>query len=185
MSFLENVHPDAAMRAAAQACSQRWTELGSSLGQNEALYRALTKVRPRDAVDRAFVAYAREAFEDAGVSLPPAARARAKELNDRIADLGRQFDARIRDANVKVAFTVDELAGVPEPVWKDKQRDAEGRVLLGIDNPTLRAVVDRADNASSRERMLRAKHTEGGATPTSRCLPSWCACARSTLACSA
>ena len=39
-SLLENVHPDKAIRDAAQACSQRWTEFGSSLSQNQTLYRA-------------------------------------------------------------------------------------------------------------------------------------------------
>ena len=162
VSFIENVHPDPAVRDAAQACSQRWSELGSSLAQNEVLYRALMRVQPRDAIERAFASYAREGFEDAGVALPPAARERAKRINDRIGELGRQFDARIRDANVKLAFTLDDLAGVPEPVWKDKPRDAEGRVLLGIDSPTLGPVLQRADKASTRERMLRAKVTEGG-----------------------
>ena len=51
---------------------------------------------------------------------------------------------------------------MPEAVWKDKPRDAEGRVLLGIDSPTLGPVLQRADKASTRERMLRAKFTEGG-----------------------
>jgi thimet oligopeptidase len=162
VSFLENVHPDPAVRDAAQACSQRWSELGSSLAQNEVLHRALLRIRPRDRVERSFAAYAREGFEDAGVSLPPPARERAKRITDRIAELGRQFDARIRDASIKLPFTVDELAGVPEPVWKDKPRDAEGRVLLGIDSPTLGPVMQRADRPSTRERMLRAKVTEGG-----------------------
>ena len=95
-------------------------------------------------------------------SLPPAQRQRAKLLSDRITDLGRQYDARLRDENTKVAFAVEELAGVPEPVWKDKPRDDAGRVLLGVDSPTLRPVVERADKASTRERIWRAKLNEGG-----------------------
>ena len=162
VSFVQNVHPDPAVRDAAKGCSQRWSELGSSLAQNEILYRTLQRVQPRDAIERAFAAYAREEFEDAGVSLPAAARERAKRINDRVSELGRQFDARIRDANVQIAFTAAELAGVPERVWKDKPRDAEGRVLLGIDSPTLGPVMQRADTPSTRERMLRAKLTEGG-----------------------
>ena len=47
-------------------------------------------------------------------------------------------------------------------MWKDKPRDDAGRVLLGVDYPTLRPVVERAEKASTRERLLRAKLNEGG-----------------------
>jgi len=162
VGLLENVHPDKAMRSAAQACSQRWAEFGSTLGQNETLYRALTSVKPRDPIEREFVKFAREGFEDSGVSLAPADRASAKQLNDRIADLSKQFEARIRDANVKVPVAVADLAGVPEDVWAKKPRDDAGKVLLGLDNPTLVPVLERAEKASTRELLWRAKQSEGG-----------------------
>ena len=160
--LLEAVHPDKAIRDAAQACNQRWSEFGSSLGQNESLYGALQRVAPRDAIDRAFVKLARERFEDSGAGLAPADRDRAKQLNDRIAERVQQFDARIRDANVKVPIPVDDLAGVPEVVWNARPRDGAGRVLLGIDNPTLEAVMRGAEKPSTREQVWRAKMNEGG-----------------------
>jgi len=162
INLLENVHPDKAIRDAAQACNQRWSEFGSALGQNEALYRTLQRVEPRDAIERELVRFASERFEDSGVGLAPADRARAKETSDRIAALAQQFDARIRDADVRVAVAVDDLAGVPGEVWRTRARDAEGRVLLGLDHPTLEAIGEHADNASTRERMWRAKMNEGG-----------------------
>ena len=162
IGLLENVHPDKSMRDAAQACGQRFAEFGSALGQNETLYRDVKRVPPRDAIDREFIAFTVEGFEDAGASLPPTQRARAKHLNDRIAELGRQFDARIRDRNVQIAFAAEELDGVPEAVWRSKPRDADGRFLLGVDNPTLRPVVELAEKAATRERLWRAKLNEGG-----------------------
>src|SRR5436190_21301483 len=158
VGLLENVHPDKAMRSAAQACSQRWAEFGSTLGQNETLYRALTSVKPRDPIEREFVKFAREGFEDSGVSLAPADRASAKQLNDRIADLSRQFEARIRDANVKVPVAVGDLAGVPEDVWAKKPRDDAGKVLLGLDNPTLVPVLERAVRDVDELRDAKARH---------------------------
>ena len=160
--LLQNVHPEKAIRDAAQACALRWSEFESSLGQNAVLYEALGKVKPGDAIDRGFVADSLEGFDDAGVGLPPAARDRAKQLNDRMSALGQRFGARLRDADIKVAFLPTELVGVPESVWKDKPRDAEGRVLLGLDYPTLIPVYERAELAATRERMWRAKQNEGG-----------------------
>ena len=162
LSLLENVHPDKAVRDAAQACGLRWADFGSTLGQNEVLYRAARSLQPADAIDREFRKQLLEGFEDSGVALPADKRARAKQLSDRIVDLGQQFDQRIRDAAIKVPFTADELVGVADTVWKDKPRDAQGRYLLGLDYPTYLPVLERADQAASRERMWRAKQNEGG-----------------------
>ncbi|MGZ8260547.1 MAG: M3 family metallopeptidase [Caldimonas sp.] len=160
--LLEHVHPEKPIRDAAQACTQRWSEFTSALGQNEKLYRALSAVAPRDAIDRELAKFARETFEDSGVALAPSDRERARKLNDRIAELDQQFNARIRDAGVKVAVAAADLAGVPEEVWKSKPRDAAGNVALGIDYPTLNPVLDRAEKASTRELFWRAKLNEGG-----------------------
>jgi len=162
IGLIENVHPDKAIRDAAQACTQRWAEFGSTLGQNELLYGALKKVQPRDAIEREFVKFAAEGFEDSGVSLAPADRQRAKQMSDRIADLAKQFEARIRDANVKVPVAVADLEGVPEDVWKTKPRDDAGKVLLGLDSPTLLPVLQRAEKPATRELLWRAKQNEGG-----------------------
>src|SRR5205085_1994049 len=157
VSLIENVHPDAAIRDAAQACVLRWQEFNSTMGLDETLYRAALKVRPRDAVDREYFKVTLEGFEDAGVSLPAAKRPRAKQINDRITDLGQQFDKNVRDDATQVAFGADELTGVPEAVWKKAPRDSEGRVLLGLDYPIYFPVMERAENAATRERMWRAR----------------------------
>jgi thimet oligopeptidase len=162
IEVLINVHPDKAIRDAAQACSLRWQDFSSTLGQNEKLYNAARRVKPRDAIDREFMRVTLEGFEDAGVSLPVPKRARAKQLSDRITDLGQQFNRNVRDEGTKVPFTVQELAGVPDNVWKDKPRDDAGRVLLGLDYPTYLPVLERGENAAARERMYRAKLSEGG-----------------------
>ena len=162
LQFLSAVHPDKAVREASEACEQRWTEFNSALGQNEKLYRAAKRVKPRDAVDREFLNSLMEGFEDAGVGLPPAQRQQAKALIDRVSALGIEFDRNVRDAGVLRAYTEAELKGVPEGVWKDAKRDEQGRVLLGVDYPTYDPVMQLAEDAGARERMWRAKTNEGG-----------------------
>ena len=163
LTFLANVHPDKAVRSAAEACELRWNTFFSSLGQDPALYRAARQVQPADETDRNLLTTMLQDFVDAGVSLPPAQRTRARRLNDHIAALGQQFDRNIRDANLRVPFTEAELRGVPEAVWKDAKRDAQGRVLLGVDYPTYGPVMQLAESAPTRQRMWRAKTDEGGA----------------------
>jgi thimet oligopeptidase len=162
LQFLSAVHPDKAVREASEACEQRWTEFNSALGQNEKLYRAAKRVKPRDAIDREFLASLMEGFEDSGVALPPAQRQQAKALIDRVSALGIEFDRNVRDAGVTRAYTEAELKGVPEGVWKNAKRDDQGRVLLGVDYPTYDPVMQLAEDPAARERMWRAKTNEGG-----------------------
>jgi thimet oligopeptidase len=161
--LLSNVHPDKALRDGAEACELRWQDFTSSLGQNETLYRATAQLQPRDAIDALLLKTLREDFEDAGVSLAPDKRRRAKEINDRVTALGQEFEKNVRDAHVQVALTAEELRGVPEAMWRTAKRDDQGRVLLGVDTPTYLSVMQGAADASARERMWRAKTDEGGA----------------------
>ena len=162
VDLLVNVHPDKAIRDAAQACTLRWQDFSSSLNQNGTLYRSLLKLKPRDAIDRRFAQDLRETFEDAGADLPAPQRERAKQIVDRITDLAQQFDRNIREDGTRVAFTEQELQGVPEAVWKDAKHDDEGRYLLGLDYPTYFPVMQLAENPATRERIWRAKTNEGG-----------------------
>lgn len=162
IELLINVHPDKAIRDAAQACTLRWQDFLSTLGQNQELYQAALKVKPRDAIDREFMRVTMDIFEDAGVTLPADKRPRAKQISDRITELDQQFNKNIRDTKTQVPFTVEELQGVPQAVWKDKPRDDSGHVLLGLDYPSFLPVLERADSAAARERIYRAKLTEGG-----------------------
>lgn len=161
--FVLNVHPDKAVRDAAQACSLRWADYNSSLGQNEKIYRGLKGAPAADAIDRELVRVALGAFEDSGVALPPAQRKRAKQILDKLNELDQQFAKTIRDAGVKLAFSEAELKGVPEGVWKDKPKDDQGRYVLGVDYPSYGPVMETAESGATRERMWRAKTNEGGA----------------------
>ena len=133
---LTTVHPDKTVRGAAEACELRWQDFSSSLGQNEALYRAARAVRPRDAIDRQFLKTTLEGFEDAGVSLPPLQRKRAKALNDRITAVSQAFDKSIRDNKVEVAFSEAELQGVPASLSAGAPRNMQGRIQLVVDDAT-------------------------------------------------
>ncbi|HEY1128634.1 MAG TPA: M3 family metallopeptidase, partial [Roseateles sp.] len=160
--FILNVHADKAIRDAAQACSLRWADFGSSLGQNEKVYRALQKAPKKDGIDAEFVRLASGQFEDSGVALPKAKRERAKQILDKLTELDQQFNKNIRDAGTRVAFTEAELKGVPESVWSKAKRDDQGRILLGVDYPSYVPVMRLAESGEARQRMWLAKTNEGG-----------------------
>jgi len=163
VNLLSNVHPDKAIRDAADACELRWQDFTSSLGQNATLYAAATRLKARDPINALLLKTLREDFEDTGVNLPPAQRKRAKEINDRVMSLGQEFERNIRDARTRLSFSIEQLRGVPEAVWGGAQRDDQGQVLLGLDTSTYLSVMQGASEAATRERMWRAKTNEGGA----------------------
>ena len=162
LQFMAQVHPDKAIRTAAEACELRWNDFYSSLGQNQKLYRAARRIQPAEPGDQLLRQTLLEAFDDAGVGLPPAQRARAKQLNDRIAELGQTFERNVRDANVLLPFTEAELTGVPKAVWENAKRASDGRLLLGLDSPTYDPVLQSAELPATRERIWRAKTNQGG-----------------------
>jgi thimet oligopeptidase len=160
--FMAHVHPEPAMRAAAEACEQRWQDFYSTLGQNPRLARTLRAVPAGDAIDQRLRQEQVDAFDDAGVGLPPARRAQAKRLQDRLAQLAQRFDRRLRDARIQVPFTEAELAGVPADLWQAAPRDRQGRRLLGVKEPEFVVLMQSAHDARARERMWRASFAEGG-----------------------
>ncbi|WP_152543414.1 MULTISPECIES: hypothetical protein [unclassified Methylibium] len=142
--FLANVHPDKPVRDAAEACELRYQAFTSRLYQNPRIYRRLQALQPVDAIDRQMRADLLASFEDAGVGLPAAKRDRARALNDELGRLSQDFERRLREDKTRVAFTDSELDGVPASVWSTAPRDAQGRVLLGLDYPTYSPVVENA-----------------------------------------
>jgi len=162
--FLQNVHPNAEVRAESEKCDQRWSDFQAALGMNELVYQGARQsvAALKDPVDKRAAQLALEAFEDSGVALPKDKQARAKAIADKLVALGQQFNRNIRDARTRVAFTEAELKGVPEAAWKDQPRDADGKVTLSIDGPAYATVMQTAEDAGARERLWRAKTNEGG-----------------------
>jgi len=162
--FLQNVHPNPEVRMESEKCEQRWNDFQATLGMNEKVYQGARQsvAQLKDPVDRRAAQRALEAFEDSGVALPKDKQARAKAIADKLAALSLQFNHAIRDARVRVAFSDAELKGVPESVWKDQPRDADGKVTLPIDGPAYASVMQAAEDAGARERLWRTKTNEGG-----------------------
>lgn len=162
IEFIRNVHPDQKVRDAAEACELRWQDFLTGVGQNPRLYQAAKHSPAADDIDRESLRITVEGFEDSGVGLGPAQRARAKQLVNRIGELGQKFDMNVRDSKLRLSYTRDELRGVPEQVLRSARPGPKGRLLLGLDYPTYFPVMERAENPATREKMWRAKMNEGG-----------------------
>ncbi len=162
LSVLMAVHPAKPIRDAAEACELRYQRFSNAFLQNARVHALLGQLVPADDIDRRFQREQLDAFEDAGVALGPAARASAQAINLRITRLSQAFEREIREDKTRVPLTRSELAGVPAAAWNTAPRDARGRYLLGLDAPTVEAVVDNAVQGRTRERLWRAYLSQGG-----------------------
>jgi thimet oligopeptidase len=162
LALLNSVHPDKAIRDAADECDLKAQAFNSAFLQNPRVYALLKKLKPTDKIDRQFWRDQLDAFEDSGVGLAPAQQARAQAITAETTKLGQDFAKRIREEKTKLAFTADELEGVPSAVWQSAKKDDFGRYLLGLDSPTFEPVVSLAVQSPTRERMWRAFLNQGG-----------------------
>ena len=162
LSLLTAVHPDKALRDAAEACTLKFDAFYTAFLQNEPVYTRLERLQPADGIDSRYRRELLDAFEDSGVGLPPAQRERAKAISTEITGLSQAFRRRIREDKTRLAFTQAELKGVPAPVWQPAPRDAKGRYLLGLDYPTLTPVLENAVDPRTRELMRGAFLRLGG-----------------------
>jgi thimet oligopeptidase len=163
MELMIPVHPDKAVRDAAEACSLKQRAFAAAFQQSEKLHALLAQAAPADAVEARYRQDLLDAFEDAGVALPPPQRARAQALSNEISQAAQTFSRRVREDKTRVPFSEAELRGVPGAVWKDAPRDAHGRYLLGLDYPTSVPLLQSALSEPARERMWRATQQKGGA----------------------
>lgn len=160
--LLPAVHPAKPVRDAAEACDLAYQRFNTGLLQDAHIHARLKHAAVADDIDRRLQRDQLDAFEDSGVALPAAKRARAQRLNDELTRLTQDYERRVRESRDTVAFSEAELEGVPENVWRNARRDAQGRVVLGLDYPSADPVIERAVQEATRERMWRATMRLGG-----------------------
>jgi thimet oligopeptidase len=162
ISNLGNLHPDKAVRDAAEPCLQKVTAFNTDLFQSEKLYARVRDIQPADAAEAKLKKNLTEGFEDSGVALPPEKRARAKEIATRLEQLRQSFERAVRDDATTVRFTAAELAGVPESFLESRKPGADGSYVLKPDPPTYDAVMRNAKGEDTRKRMFVARVRRGG-----------------------
>jgi thimet oligopeptidase len=162
-SLYASIHPDKAVRDAAEACDQKFTSLNTELNQNQAIYARLVAARPANPRQAKLLRDLLKGFEDSGAALPPDKRARAKALFDKIDEHRIEFERNVREDPTKVTFTPAEMQGLPEAYLKSRKRDAAGNYVLGLDQVSYGPFMGNAKSGAARERYYRARFGQGGA----------------------
>jgi thimet oligopeptidase len=161
VSLLNSVHPEAAVRDAADVALIHQSSFSTELFQNERLYERVRNVAPQSQAQRQLRQDLLEAFEDSGVSLPREKRDRYKAISERLTELGQEFAKNIRESAGKLTFTPAECDGLPQHYLDRVPRDGQGNVVLGFDYPDWQPFMMNATNREARRRYYVAYTNRG------------------------
>jgi thimet oligopeptidase len=156
-----NVSPDAATRAAAEACESQTTRFETELYQNAALYARIKALTARTGPAGKMRKDLLESFEDNGVALPSDKRARLKAIADRLEEIRQEFDRNIRDNQTRLVFSPDEVRGLPQDYLEKAKRDDKGNYLLGFEYPEYVPFMANAESEDARRRYQFAFQNRG------------------------
>lgn len=162
-SLARNVHPDAALRDAAEVAEQEVDALSTELSLDRGLYDALAglDVSGEDGATRYLVAKSLRDFRRAGVDRDEATRARVKALREELVRIGQEFGRNVKDDVRKVELAPADLDGLPED-WRRAHPPGEGgRVVVTTDNTDYVPFMTYARSASAREQLWRLYRLRG------------------------
>jgi thimet oligopeptidase len=101
-------------------------------------------------------------FEERGVSLTAAKRARAKAIFERMDKLSQDFSRNVRDVTTKLAFSEEALKGALPAALAKRARDAQGHFVFGLDYPEYDAIMNNVEVESTRKAFWMAFQQRGG-----------------------
>ncbi len=163
IAILNNVHPDKSVRDAADEAIRSLSTFQVEIFQNEALFARVQAVAPETSAQSQLKKDLVEAFEDTGVALPPDRRARAKAIADRMTILSQEFARNLRDNQERLAFSPDEMRGLPESYLARQPPDEKGNYLLSYDYPDFNPFMANAESEPARRRYYTGYLNRGTA----------------------
>jgi thimet oligopeptidase len=162
-SLARNVHPDPALRDAAEGAEQEVDALSTELSLDRGLYEALAALDPsgEDAATRYLVAKSLRDFRRAGVDRDEPTRARVRALREELVRIGQEFGRNIKDDVRRLELDPAELDGLPED-WRRAHPAGEGgKVTVTTDNTDYVPFMTYARSERAREALWRLYRLRG------------------------
>jgi thimet oligopeptidase len=162
-SLARNVHPDPALRAAAEQAEQEVDGLSTELSLDRGLYDALAGLDAsrEDAATRYLVEKSLRDFRRAGVDRDDATRARVKALRDELVKTGQEFGRNIKDDVRRIEVDPADLDGLPEDWRRAHPAGEAGKVTVTTDNTDYVPFMTYARSERAREALWRLYRLRG------------------------
>jgi Zn-dependent oligopeptidase len=157
-AFMGYVHPDPDTRAAGKQVEEQISKWGVELVFRDDLYEAVKNYsESADAAAlegnrRRFLEFTIRDFRKAGHELTAEARARVKELTNRLVELGVAFERNIAEDTSNLVVGEEDLDGLPPGFVDSLERSEDGQgLIVTTAYPHVIPILDHADS-----RQLRA-----------------------------
>ncbi len=172
ISHLHGVANTDALRPVYEACVVKLSAWHTEVGQNQAFYQALRKLRESpeaagyEPARRKLLDDMLQGFELSGVALPEAERKRFADNRQALTRLATTFSNQVMDATEGWHLLIDEreqLAGLPESALEqlaeNARRQGQNGWRLQLDMPSYLPVITYADTRELRRAVYEAFST--------------------------
>jgi thimet oligopeptidase len=154
---LSAVHPDEAVRKAAENCEQMLSTIGTDIGLSRPIYDAISQldVSAEDPATQHAVEKMLLGFRLAGVDKDEATREKIRTLNSELVAIGQEFDRNIRaDVRTLELDSADELSGLPEDYIAAHPPGEDGKVRITTQYPDIFPFLTYSDSDAHRKELL-------------------------------
>jgi thimet oligopeptidase len=163
--FMQNVSPDAKLRAESRAADEAVTNWAIDLGKREDLYKvikAYADTKPKlEGEQKRLLEFTMRDYHLSGMDLPKDKRDRLAAIEKEENKLSIEFQQNIADDETTVPLSPLELKGVPKDTL-DRQTKSADLILLRVDGPTYSSVMEHAENADTRHKVWLAYRRRAG-----------------------
>ena len=156
--FMGYVHPDKDVRSAAKAAEEKMGNFGVEMvfraDLNAAVqeYAATDEAKGLESERARFLEFLLRDLRQAGHDLPPEARARVKDMTQRLVELGVRFQENIDEWEDHILVTGDDLDGLPPAFTESLETDEEtGKMKVTLAYPHMIPFVENAKRRDLRE----------------------------------
>ena len=154
--LVKETNPDAAIRAAAESCVQKTSDIATAVGMSRPIYERLKSAEKQGVESGLKYMLTRQIdnYRRAGVDRDEASRKRITELQKLITEVGLEFDRNISSDASVVKARPDELAGVPQDYLDSHKPGADGLVTIKMTGAEISPVLRYAVSSDLRKRVL-------------------------------
>ena len=158
-----NVHPDPAMRAAAETAEQEVESAHAALSLDPGLYRALSALDAggADPATRWLLEKSLRDFRRAGVDRDQATRARVQALREELTRIGQDFARHIKDDVRSLQLDPAELEGLPDDWRRARPPGPDGKATVTTDPTDFVPFMTYARSGAAREALWRLSRQRG------------------------
>jgi len=165
-TLLFQVAPDKGVRDASERCNSAVSGFQAELFARPDLYAALNAAArsgtARGPAQKKLLEIHLIDAKRSGAGLAPAERQRFVEISKQITDLENAFAANLSSDDRTIAITREQAAGLKPDLVAGLKTDADGKLLVPVDESTVTPFLANASSAQARQAFYMAFNTRGG-----------------------